>query len=99
MYLSNQDMQNTRDLCSALKTPAPPVVPVFTKTCFTGQPETDSEEVECPVCKGLVHTRTNAWYDPYNQSFNPNGCYVHYRCLSARRLAEISAADGQSFGE
>lgn len=90
---SDSDMHNMRVLVSSLKTPEPPAVPVFTRTCFTGQPETDTEEVECAVCKGLVNTRSNAWFDPYNQSFNPNGCYVHYKCLSAKRVSELTERD------
>ena len=77
--------------------------PVFSGVCFTGQPQTDREEVLCPVCKdyqNLLGLRTSAWYDPYIDNTykveltgkgqeQPRGLYVHYRCLSEQRKDEL----------
>jgi hypothetical protein len=64
------------------------------KTFFTGQKITD-ETVICPVCGervGLTHGFVNgatglAYLDPYR---GKNGKYVHFRCLSEKRLKEIN---------
>jgi hypothetical protein len=66
--------------------------PVFVRTAYTGQPETADENVACPVCSDLTNLRWAAWFDPFNKSFGPGGCYVCYRCLSAERKAEIAAS-------
>lgn len=64
--------------------------PVFTKNCFTGQPETDDEYVECNAChRGLVHLRSSAWFDSYRPYGENLGSYVHYECLSPRRKDEL----------
>lgn len=84
--------------------------PVFSSTCYTGQPQTDKEEVLCPVCQDkdrLVTLRAAGWYDPYIE--NPHidkrndrfferrmGLYVHYGCLSEKRKNELRK-DGYKF--
>lgn len=58
--------------------------------CFTGQSQNKYEEVHCTKCGGLVNTRYSGWLDKYASDEYPDGAYVHYQCLSARRLAEIN---------
>ena len=58
--------------------------------CWTGQPENRFEEVHCVKCGVLVNTRHAGWFDKYASDEYPDGAYVHYQCLSSRRLAEIN---------
>lgn len=70
--------------------PASTEEPVFTSTCFTGQPQTDREEVLCNSCKnGLVTLRGSGWFDSYVPYGNHLGSYVHFECLSPRRKDEL----------
>lgn len=60
--------------------------------CFTGQPfigDPVKENVECAVCKESINLRSDAWFDKFNKTYEPSGCYVHYHCLSPQRKAEI----------
>lgn len=64
----------------------------LTVKCFTGQPfigNPDDENVECAACKGRINLRYGAWFDRYNQTYDPSGCYVHYKCISAARKQEL----------
>lgn len=60
------------------------------RKCYTGQPENMYEEVHCTRCGELVNLRYAGWFDKYASDEYPEGAYVHYQCLSARRIAEIA---------
>jgi hypothetical protein len=67
---------------------------MFKTDPLTGQYELDGECVVCPVCWGQVNLRFSAWLDkhaPHTSSQTKHGAYVHYSCLSEKRLAEIAA--------
>lgn len=53
------------------------------KTIFTGQQINEHEEVKC-TCGKLVSVRVG-WIDKYQ-----NGHYVHFGCLSKKRIEEIN---------
>jgi hypothetical protein len=64
------------------------------ETLFTGQPVVDvingSEYVTCTKCGELTNVRGSAYFDPYQPTAGgPSGTYVHYKCLSDERMAEI----------
>jgi len=71
-----------------LETLEPEFIPV--RVSYFGQPEDIKERVVCPVCGGLTNLRFTAWFDSYNHTYGPKGCYVHYKCLSEERKSEIS---------
>lgn len=71
---------------------------VFTRTCFTNQPETADEYVACPECGKPINLRWSAWFDRFNHKYNCVGCYVCEGCLSPRRKAEL-AAESSPTGE
>ena len=66
--------------------------PVFTGTCFTGQPVTKEGYVECPKCRELCNPSVTAYFDLYCEEAKdkyPEGVYVHQECLSQTRKDQI----------
>lgn len=56
---------------------------------FTDQTLNEKGNVPCGVCDNELGLNSTAWFDSYNKTFSPHGCYVCYGCLSDRRMKEV----------